>query len=202
MANHARELQEGVPTDRHICQAILERDALAETAYYRRYRGIAFNAAMRWVPRRQDAEDLGQEALLRILTRLRERGLRRPDQLERFVHRTVRYVALEHLRRHAISRTIHLGHVPEHLIASEPDSLFDGAVQGDLDRQLGDLLKGLSRERDRQLLRNHYLDEASKAEICAQLGMGPDQFDRSIHRARKRLRRIVEANAPELIPHH
>lgn len=55
------------------------------------------------------------------------------------------------------------------------------------------LLKGMSAERDRIILTRFYLDEEDKGSICRDLGLKPLQFDKVLHRARGRLRELLES---------
>ena len=55
------------------------------------------------------------------------------------------------------------------------------------------LLEDMDSPRDRMLLKRFYLDEEDKASICRELGFSPLQFDKVLHRARKRLRQVVTA---------
>jgi RNA polymerase sigma-70 factor (ECF subfamily) len=55
------------------------------------------------------------------------------------------------------------------------------------------LLEDMDSPRDRMLLKRFYLDEEDKASICEELGLSPLQFDKVLHRARKRMRQAVSA---------
>lgn len=56
-----------------------------------------------------------------------------------------------------------------------------------------ELISDMSSRRDRLLLVRFYLDEEDKDSICRDLQMKPDQFDKVLHRARTRLRKLLEA---------
>jgi RNA polymerase sigma-70 factor, ECF subfamily len=62
-----------------------------------------------------------------------------------------------------------------------------------LEKAVRKLLEGMDSPRDRMLLKRFYLDEEDKASICKELGLAPLQFDKVLHRARKRLREIFDA---------
>jgi len=55
------------------------------------------------------------------------------------------------------------------------------------------LLEEIESPRDRMLLKRFYLDEEDKASICEELGLSLLQFDKVLHRARKRLRQVFNA---------
>jgi hypothetical protein len=60
------------------------------------------------------------------------------------------------------------------------------------------LLDELPTERDRRLLIRFYIDGVDKQQLCRELGLTPNHFDRVLLRARSRLRTIVERRAPHL----
>ncbi|HEY2591447.1 MAG TPA: hypothetical protein VGI35_07635, partial [Steroidobacteraceae bacterium] len=49
-------------------------------------------------------------------------------------------------------------------------------------------------ERDRGVLVRFYLEEDDKETICRDLQLTPLQFDKVLHRARRRLRTLLEAS--------
>jgi RNA polymerase sigma-70 factor, ECF subfamily len=55
------------------------------------------------------------------------------------------------------------------------------------------LLHNMGSARDRLVLTRFYLDEESKESICAELGLESAQFDKVLHRARGRLRELIES---------
>ena len=179
-----------------LCEAIGAGNAQAEQIYYVEYRSMAIAEAYRWLKNADDAEDIAQEAMLRVLCRLRNDGLAEPEKLEGFLRRTVKFVALGHLRSHGVARTTSMETLPE--VSEQAVDGFVSVARLEIDNQVACLIKKLSRERDRQLIQRHYIDDCSKELLCDQLDLKPDQFDRVVHRARRRLRNVVESCAPEL----
>ncbi|MEP7245139.1 MAG: sigma-70 family RNA polymerase sigma factor [Gammaproteobacteria bacterium] len=55
------------------------------------------------------------------------------------------------------------------------------------------LLRSMGSQRDRTILVRFYLDEEDRETICREMGLSPAQFARVIHRARGRLRQLMEA---------
>jgi RNA polymerase sigma-70 factor, ECF subfamily len=55
------------------------------------------------------------------------------------------------------------------------------------------VIERLPTERDRTIIKRFYLDEASKEEICREHGnLSPLHFDRVIHRARQRMKELLQ----------
>ena len=55
------------------------------------------------------------------------------------------------------------------------------------------IVSGMSSPRDRTVLVRFYLNEDDKSVICADMGLTPLQFDKILHRARGRLRKLFES---------
>src|SRR6185436_5403273 len=54
--------------------------------------------------------------------------------------------------------------------------------------------RAAARRRDREILVRFYLQEEEKEAICRDLALAPDQFDKVLHRARARLKELLEAS--------
>jgi RNA polymerase sigma-70 factor (ECF subfamily) len=131
----------------------------------------------------QAIEDLRQETLTRVFTTLRsEQGVRQPDRLGAFVNSVCNNVLLEYYR--STSR--------ETPIEDEEDSKFPdtsvdviGAI---LHKQMQDkvrqVLDGLG-ERDRRLIKEIFLEERDKDEVCRDFGVDRDYLRVLLHRAKQ-----------------
>lgn len=180
-----------------ICKDINEGAAAAEGALYEQYIELAMSEARRWMRYRPDAKDIAHEALIVVLRRLREEGILQPSKLEAFTRRTVKYMSLAFLRRHAFSRTSSIDAVRGQYLSEDVDG-FVAVARAEIDNRVVCLIEKLAQERDRRLLMRHYLEDVPKHELCAQFDLAPEQFDRVIHRARQRLRKKIETSAPDL----
>ena len=96
------------------------------------------------------------------------------------------YTVLAHVRKQARRQTTLLGDWPDDLACIE-DQSFNFIATNELSLRVRELISGLSRNRDRELLVMTYLHEKPKKEICGTLEVSPAQFDRLIYRAKKRL---------------
>ena len=56
------------------------------------------------------------------------------------------------------------------------------------------MLQELNSPRDREILVRFYLQEEEKDAICRDLGLEADQFDKVLHRARARLKELLESH--------
>ena len=130
----------------------------------------------------QAIEDLRQETFARVFTTLRsENGIREPARLGAFVNSVCNNVLLEHYR--ASSR--------EAPIEDDDDSRFADLsldVVGVISRKqtqekVHQILEQLS-ERDRRLVKEIFLDERDKDEVCRDFGVDREYLRVLLHRAK------------------
>ena len=181
-----------------LCDSIYSGHKDAEHQFIDLFRSDAIRIAKNWLSCEADAEDAAHEALIIVLNRIRNCHLNKPQQLDRYLFRTVRNVVLANLRRHGVSRTILLENVEEAQF-TEPEEVFNNLLQGEIDKSVDNLLLMLSQDRDRELLQSHYREERSKSELCETLNLQADQFDKILYRARKRFRLLVEETHTDLL---
>ena len=137
----------------------------------------------------QLAFDLLQDAIVTTLAKQRDGLLPAGADFAGYVFRA----AINHLRNH---------HRRERATVCDTDGieLAEDAAPGPADTSQRDvnrrlvhaLLQQMPNPRDRQVLARHYLDERDRDEVCRELALTPAQFARIAHRARQRLREIIE----------
>jgi RNA polymerase sigma-70 factor (ECF subfamily) len=81
--------------------------------------------------------------------------------------------------------------VLEALPSSEPS---DDAIEVHIAAKVKDLIRSMNSRRDRAVLVRFYLDEEDSDTICQDLNLTPAQFVKVLHRARARLRQLVESS--------
>jgi RNA polymerase sigma-70 factor (ECF subfamily) len=82
--------------------------------------------------------------------------------------------------------------VLESLAATDPVSLQQ--VEENLAARVKEIIRGMGSQRDRTILVRFYLNEEDKETICRDLKLTPMQFARVLHRARGRLRQLLESH--------
>jgi RNA polymerase sigma-70 factor (ECF subfamily) len=141
------------------------------------------------------ADDLHQETLALVLDKIRHGQVREPERLAGFIRSTARNLFIADRRREARYCALEGGEdedAPLHHLADHQPAALDQALVDEEARQVRRLLAELRFERDRQLLIRFYLADASREEICGQLGIDPERFNQVLHRARERLREAWE----------
>lgn len=166
-------------------------DAAAEDELVRRYsRGVLF-LARRLCGDPDQAEDIHQETFRIVLERLREEGLKTPEQLAAFIRQTVRWVHLGRHRKQARRRTSAQSPALERARDSRPSQL-QKALRRENRRLVRRLLDELPTARDRKILFLYYIAEQEKAEVCSQLDLDSVHFNRVLFRAKERFRKLAE----------
>jgi RNA polymerase sigma-70 factor (ECF subfamily) len=147
-------------------------------ATYRRAYGLAF----RLVRDRFEAEDVVQEAYLRMFRSME--GFRAEARVETWMHRIVTNVAITRLRSRGRSAELVSDELPEDDVSPRPDTGV--AVRDQLERALDRLPAG---QRTVLVLKDVY--GLSCREIAAELEIREGAVKVRLHRARKRLREEI-----------
>jgi RNA polymerase sigma-70 factor (ECF subfamily) len=129
----------------------------------------------------QAIEDVRQETFTRVFAALRGGKIRQPDRLGAFVNSMCNNVLLEHYR--ASSRDSSLDDEEQQdFPATNVDVL--GAVAA---KQMGEKIREIldeMPERDRRLLREVFLEERDKDEVCSNFGVDREYLRVLLHRAK------------------
>jgi RNA polymerase sigma-70 factor (ECF subfamily) len=136
--------------------------------------------------------DLLNEAVCTTWAKWQAGKIERPEQIAGYVLQ----VTMNLLRNH------------RRAIAERPEKRADAArlqdlasdgepanetIEREIASQVKNVIRGMSSQRDRTILVRFYLDEEDKGTICRDLGLSPLQFDKILHRARGRLRKLLES---------
>jgi RNA polymerase sigma-70 factor (ECF subfamily) len=129
----------------------------------------------------QAIEDVRQETFTRVFAALRGGKIRQPDRLGAFVNSMCNNVLLEHYR--ASSRDSSLDDEEQQdFPATNVDVL--GAVAA---KQMGEKIREILEEmpeRDRRLLREIFLEERDKDDVCRDFGVDREYLRVLLHRAK------------------
>jgi RNA polymerase sigma-70 factor, ECF subfamily len=138
----------------------------------------------------QAIEDVRQETFTRVFAALRDRKIRQPDRLGAFVNSMCNNVLLEQYRSSSRSRS--LDDEEQDFPAPGIDVL--GAVAA---KQMGDKVREILEklpERDRRLLREIFLEERDKDEVCRDFGVDRDYLRVLLHRAKQSFKLLYVKN--------
>ena len=138
------------------------------------------------------AADLLSEAICITWEKWQANKIERPDQIAGYIFQ----VAVNLLRNRRRSMAERPGARAD---SSQLDAIADDTASRDtwVERQIAARVKrviaSMSTPRDRLILTRFYLDEEDKESICRDLNLDAAQFDKVLHRARGRLKDLLEA---------
>jgi RNA polymerase sigma-70 factor, ECF subfamily len=159
------------------------------SAVYRDYPGLRA-LILRRVRDPEVAADILQDAAVTTLEKLRNGEIARPEKLGGYLYR----VALNHLRNHRRKDRTALSS-PEglnDLRQAEDDPEWERVGRPEWAAAARRMLEELPAERDRELLVRFYLHDEAKEQICRELRLSQENFNRVIFRARNRFRELLE----------
>lgn len=148
---------------------------------------------------REAIEDVRQETFARFYGALRDRTFLHPERLGSFVNSICNNVLLEHYR--ADTRHSSLDDDDEQIqIPAQTMDLVGALAARETGKKVREILEQLS-ERDRQLLRDIFLEERDKDEVCRDFGVDREYLRVLLHRAKQSFKSVYRKNtgsdAPE-----
>jgi RNA polymerase sigma-70 factor (ECF subfamily) len=171
-----------------LAARIAAGDRAAETEFVERYgRGVRALVRRHCRPGDPVADDIAQEALARIIERLRAGAVRDAAALPAYVRATSVHLCSAEYRARRPQEPVQ---AIERLESG--DNPADRCASHELAALLRAVLQELPVARDRELLARFYLDEQDKDVVCRQLGIDAAHFHRVVFRARERLRQLLD----------
>jgi len=134
-------------------------------------------------------EDARQETFLRVLAALRQEKLQQPERLGAFVNSVCNNVILEMFRTEG-------RHAPLEDDTPEPQDHRDDPEQHFVTKQNKEQVErvlAMLPEKDRDLLKQVFWQERGRDEICRDFGVDRNYLRVLVHRAKSRVREILEA---------
>lgn len=141
----------------------------------------------------QVAADLLNDAVCTTWSKWQAGKIARPEQIAGYVLQVTMNLLRNHRRTIAErpERRADASKLDELAGAREPG---DDTIESQIANRVKSVIRGMSSERDRAILVRFYLDEEDKGHLCKDLGLSPLQFDKILHRARGRLRKLLESD--------
>jgi RNA polymerase sigma-70 factor, ECF subfamily len=144
-------------------------------------------------------EDVRQETFARFFVALRDGRILQPERLGSFVNSICNNVLLEHYRVGSRLDSLDDDEKPRELPANGIDP-FGVLAARETEKKVREILEQLS-ERDRRLLREVFLEERDKDEVCRDFGVDRDYLRVLLHRAKQSFKSLYSKdmgnNGPE-----
>jgi RNA polymerase sigma-70 factor (ECF subfamily) len=172
--------------DDELARLAARGDRLAFAALAERHYDRIHALAWRWSGARAAAEDIAQDAMVKMATAIR--NFRGDCAFTTWAHRIAYTAAVDHIR--ASRRVVPLG--PAHLAALEVEPDGDAPEERQMNDELWRSVRALpEQQRDAVLL--VYAEDMSHREAAEIMGCSEKTVSWHLHEARKRLRLALEA---------
>jgi RNA polymerase sigma-70 factor (ECF subfamily) len=129
----------------------------------------------------QAIEDVRQETFTRVFVALRGGKIRQPDRLGAFVNSMCNNVLLEHYR--ASSRDSSLDDEEQQDFPATNVDILGAVAAKQMGEKIREILEEMP-ERDRRLLREIFLEERDKDDVCRDFGVDREYLRVLLHRAK------------------
>jgi RNA polymerase sigma-70 factor (ECF subfamily) len=139
----------------------------------------------------QAIEDVRQETFTRVFAALRGGKIRQPERLGAFVNSMCNNVLLEHYR--ASSRDSSLEDEDQEDFPAVAVDVLGAIAAKQMGEKIREILDEMP-ERDRRLLREVFLEERDKDEVCRDFGVDRDYLRVLLHRAKQSFKSLYLKN--------
>ena len=138
-------------------------------------------------------EDLRQETFSRFFVALRDGKISQPDRLGSFMNSMCNNVLFEYFRMFGRSTSLDDdGEEKKEISSHDPDPM-DVLAAKEMEKKVRNILEDLS-ERDRRLLREVFLEERDKDEVCRDFGVDREYLRVLLHRAKQAFKSAYRKN--------
>ena len=146
-------------------------------------------------------EDVRQETFARFFIALRDGKIHQPDRVGSFVNSICNNVLLEHYR--SATRNTPLDDEEEKNFPALNVDLLGALSAKEREKKVREILENLS-ERDRRLLREVFLEERDKDQVCRDFGVDREYLRVLLHRAKQAFKssylKHMRENPPDCAP--
>jgi len=139
----------------------------------------------------QAIEDVRQETFTRVFVALRGGKIRQPERLGAFVNSMCNNVLLEHYR--ASSRDSSLEDEEQQDFPAVSVDVLGALAAKQMADKIREILDEMP-ERDRRLLKEVFLDEREKDDVCRDFGVDRDYLRVLLHRAKQSFKSLYLKN--------
>ncbi|HYP27551.1 MAG TPA: sigma-70 family RNA polymerase sigma factor [Blastocatellia bacterium] len=172
-----------------LVRRVAAGDSHAEEEVVRRYRQGISIIVNRIVQTHSVHEDICQETFRIALEKMRREEIREPERISGFICGIARNLAVDYARKQRKQTNQEEIGKAEQIPDPTPDP-FEQLLQKERTRAIRQVISELKVKRDREVIYRYFIAEEDKDQICADLGLPRDQFNRVIFRALKRYKEL------------
>ncbi len=186
--------------DRHYLEQLASGDFRTQEHFVSYFSELIRLKLSKRLHSHSEVEDARQETFARVFAALRKPdGIREPERLGAYVNSVCNNVLLEYYR----SSSQEVTSDDEEAEANIPDpaiSVVDVIANRQIQRNVREILDQLQ-EKDRRLIKEIFLDERDKDDVCRDLGVDREYLRVLLHRAKKSFKSIyLKKIAKEAMP--
>ena len=133
--------------------------------------------------------DLAQDTFFVVLKKARQGEITSPEALPAFIRQVGINLLIAHSRKEKRQAT---DSNMEIQIPDESPSHYRQLASSQALNLIKQLISELKVDRDKEILQMYYIEEKTKQEICKSLKLEAKHFDRVLHRARARLKQLID----------
>jgi len=179
--------------DSELAARVARGDRQAETTFVRRHqRDVTLVLQTRVQPDR--VHDLTQETFIVVIERMRDNGIHDPNRIGGFLRQTAINLANSDRRKYQRQRTDNDNDSIE-IVVDEALGPADSLEFHEQVSLIAQLMEELPMERDRDLLQRYLVLGEDKMVLCHEYGLSSEHFDRVLHRARVRLKDLLDKHS-------
>ncbi len=170
--------------DTQLIERILDGDNAGYAVLVDRYKDLAFTIAYRILGKREDAEEVVQDAFVKAFRNLS--SFRQKAKFSTWLYRIIYNTAISRHRQKRLHwQSLEEVKVPENAIEIQAEE------EEDRYKMLESAMRQMPEE-DRILLTLYYVDESSVEDLHSILGLSKANVKIKLFRARKRLQELIE----------
>lgn len=143
-------------------------------------------------PKMNYHEDVVQDAFLLIINHLKQNKIKKIEAVLGYLRTSAINIGREYLSKQ--NRTVSVDSETMNLIEDSKGDVLSSLIWENKVEYVKKLMNELTMKRDREILYKFYFKDIDKTVICNQLNLTPVQFDKVIHRAKMRLKKIIDFN--------
>jgi RNA polymerase sigma factor (sigma-70 family) len=185
--------------DAYYIEEVLKGSTAAFSFLINRHKDNVFNLAMRICGNREEAEEIAQDAFLKVYRALSE--FRQNSSFATWLYRIVYNTSISYLRarrREVLSLEDFPADATDFIGCCESEEIAEREYR---DALINFALQRLN-ESDRAIITLSYYEELSHAEISTITGISKENIKIRLHRARKKMLDDIERCKKEKITHH
>lgn len=174
-----------------IVARISSGDKLAEQELVNTYyRGLIF-ILNRQTQNQALSEDLAQDTFILVIQKARNNDINNPAALSAFIRQIGINLLIGHKRKETRRDTHGVDDIEIHAPTDNME-ISRALHAGKLLQITTQLLDELKTPRDKEILQSYFIYDKNKQQICQDLNLSAEHFDRVLFRARQRLKQLIQ----------